>query len=554
MRLFTAIFLLSLSCNVSPRDVSIEGAPSPIYDLVIVNGYVIDGTGGARRRVDVAINGDSIVELGAIDPKLARSVLDASGLIVAPGFIDLLGQSEGPVLIDPRLESKARQGITTEVTGEGRSPGPINDAMAAEMNRTRPPGFPEVTWRTLADYMRFLEKRGTALNFAFYVGATNVREIVLGNADRQPTPSELRRMEEIVDSAMRDGAVGLSSALIYVPGRFATTEELTRLARVASKYGGGYYTHIRNEADTIESALDEAFAIARGADTSLDIFHLKVGGKQNWGSMSKIVTRIENERKAGLDVAANIYPYTATATSLTAIVPAAALQGGYENFVSLLRNPARRAEIVESINTSPFIARVGGPSGVLVRWIPDRSLALYERKRLSEIALMMNVTPGEAAAKLFETSISSPGAIYFSLAEDDTRAAWRQPWVSVGCDSGAVVGTMKEAGAHPRAYGTFPRIIARYSRTERLTSLEETVRRMTSLAAQRVHLDDRGILAKEKKADVVIFDEKVISDHSTYEEPHQLSTGVIHLFVNGTAVLRDGKLTGSLPGRVLRRD
>ena len=531
---------------------------TPDLDIAIVNGAIIDGTGAPRVRGDIGIKGDTIVAIGNLAGRTAKETIDARGRIVAPGFIDLLGVSEGAVLIDPNLESKVRQGVTTEVTGEGRSPGPIDDSIADEMNRTRPAGFPDVRWRTLAEYMTFLESRGSAINFAFYVGATNPREIVLGKTDRDPNAVEMKRMEAIVDQAMRDGAVGLSSALIYVPAVYAETEELTRLASVVAKHGGSYFTHIRNESDRIDSALDEAFRIAREARLPLNIFHLKIGGKQNWGRMPAVVARIEKEKKKGLDVAANVYPYTATSTGLTSIIPAWALEGGYEAFLGRLRNADLRSRIAKEIATSGFYARIGGAEGILVRRIPNPAFVQYERKRLSEIAALMTanertkIDPPEAALRLFEAGNATPTAIYFSMSESDVRIALRQSWVSLGSDSGAVVGEMKKSGAHPRAFGTFSRVLGHYVRDEKLFSLEEAVRKMTSLAASRVAIRDRGMVKKGLKADLVVFDPANVRDVSTYEDPHHYSEGVSDVLVNGVAIVREGKMTGKLPGRVLR--
>src|ERR1051325_3392314 len=442
--------LLLLACTAPATN-----APAPAaaargaaqYDVRIINGEIIDGTGKARSPADAGIRGDAIAAIGDLSNAAAKVTIDAKGQVVAPGFIDLLGHSEGAVLIDPHLEGKIRQGVTTEVTGEGHSPGPLDDAMAAEMNRTRPPGFPEVTWRSLAEYMQFLEKRGSAINFAFYIGAANPREIVLGTADRAPTPAELKRMEGIVDQSMRAGAVGLSTALIYPPGRFAKTEELIALARVAGRYGGGYWTHLRSESGDIMAALDEAMRIGREAKVPVNTFHLKTGGTMR-GHMPEVVAKFEAARKGGFDLASSVYPYTATSTDLTSLVPAWALDGGYLPFVARLKDPATRKRVAEAM-------RVGDGTTILVRNVPGGTpeMKQYERKRLADIAKAMNTTPAEAALRLFEASISSPIAIYFGLSEEDLQYAMKQPWVAVGSDSGAVVGAAKETGAHPRAYG-----------------------------------------------------------------------------------------------------
>ena len=533
--LATVLFLGCARPATPPPPAEPAGAAS--FDVIFRNGTVIDGTGKPGVRADVGIRGDEIAAVGDLATATATTVVDASGLVVAPGFIDLLGNSQAAVLIDPRLEGKVRQGVTTEVTGEGTSPGPIDDAMAAEMERTKPEGWPAVDWRALGEFMQVVERRGSAVNFAFYVGAKNPREMVLGHADRAPSAEELRRMEAIVDQAMKDGAVGLASALIYPPGRFARTEELIALARRA----GSYWTHLRSEASAIDAAIDEAIRIGREADVPVNIFHLKIGGQQNWGRMPQIIEKIERAQKSGVDIAANVYPYTATSTELTSIVPAWALEGGYEQFLARVRNAESRAKIAAALRGGRFAG--AGASTVLVRGTG---------KRLDALAKEMGVEPAEAALRLFEKSPrSSPVAIFFSLDEEDMKLALRQPWVAVGSDSGAVVGAMRNRGAHPRAYGTFSRIL-RYVREDDLMPLEEAIRKFTSLAADRAFLPDRGRLAEGMKADVVVFDPATVRDVSTYEDPHHFSEGVRDVMVNGEFVLRNAKMTGELPGRMLR--
>ncbi|MGH9459442.1 MAG: N-acyl-D-amino-acid deacylase family protein [Thermoanaerobaculia bacterium] len=538
-----ALVILALACSPAPSQP--EAPVAHDFDLIIRGGEVLDGTGSPPVRADVGIRGDTIAAVGDLSGSSTRTTLDAEGRIVAPGFIDLLGNSQAAVLIDPNLEGKIRQGVTTEVTGEGRSPGPVSEAMAAEMERTKPEGWPRVTWRTLGEFGEVVMRKGTALNFAFYVGATNPREMVLEDENRAPTPEELERMVAIVRQARAEGAVGVASALIYPPGRFATTAELIALARE----GGSYWTHLRSEGSAIEEAIDEAVTIAREAGVPLNIFHLKVGGSANWGRMPAIVRRIEAARASGVDIASCVYPYTATSTALTSIVPAWALEGSYLDFVARLKNPDTRARIREALASGRLAG--DGASTIVVRGIPSETMKRYERMRLDAIAEAMKVGAAEAALRLFEESRSSPIGIYFSLDEDDMRHALVQPWVAVCSDSGAVVGKMRESGAHPRAYGTFPRILGVYVREEKLMPLEEAVRKMTSLAASRAGLSDRGTLRAGMKADVVVFDPETIADRSTYEDPHHFSVGIDHVIVNGSPVFRDGKMTGVLPGRIL---
>ena len=533
---------LALSCaSVRPA------APPAALDLKIVHGRIVDGTGAPWFRGDVGVRGDRIVAVGDLGATPALRTIDAGGRMVAPGFIDLLGQSQGSVLIDPSLEGKIRQGVTTEVTGEGWSPGPVSEEQAAERQAAG-----ERAWRTLGDYFAVLERQGIATNFAFLVGATNPRAIVLGMGDRDPNEEEMVRMEGLVDAAMRDGAIGISTSLIYVPATFAETEELVRLAAVARRHGGVYFTHIRNEGDDIMPALEEAFEIGRRTGIPVNIWHLKTSGPANHGRMPSVIAKIEEARREGVDVAANMYPYIASSTGLTMLVPSWALEGGYAAFQRRLRDPELRAKIAAEVERSGLPSRATGADGVLVTRIPNRELEHLERKNLEQIAGEMGVPPIEALLRLYEQSPSAPGAVYFTMNEEDVQFALRQPFIAIGADSGSVPASRRSQGAHPRAYGTFPRVVGHYARDLGLFSVEEAVRKMTSLAAARAQLRDRGVIREGMKADIIVFDPETIRDRSTFEDPHQYSEGVEAVIVNGVAVLEGGEMTGARPGRVLR--
>lgn len=518
------------------------------YDLVIHGGTIIDGTGAPSFTTDIGIRGDEIIAMGQLDPDSARDSIDATGLVVAPGFIDLLGWSHNAVFRDPRLEGKIRQGVTTEATGEGTSPAPIS---GSEIERRSSEG--ERPAATMAEFMDRLDQNGSAINFALFVGATNPRIMVLGYEDREPTEAEMQEMERIIDQAMREGAIGISTSLIYVPATFASTDELVRLARVAQRHGGVYFTHIRNESDQMMAAIDEAIHIGRETGIPVNIWHLKRAGRNNWGTMGEAIARIQAARDEGLDVAANIYPYEASSTGLSAVLPTWALEGGYAAMKERLTDPDLRPRIIREIQDSAFYGRLGGFSGVLVTQIPHPELAQYERMRLSEIAEAMGVEPMDALLRLYEETPYSPSAIYFQMSMEDVHTAARVPWVSVGADSGAFVGDPSSGGVHPRAYGTFPRIVGPFVRDEELFTLEEAIRKITSQAAARLHLWDRGILRPGMKADITAFDPDTIRDVSTYEDPHHQSIGVEHVIVNGVPVLRSGAMTGELPGRTLRK-
>ena len=507
----------------------------PLLDLKIINGRIIDGTGAPWFRGDVGIRGDTIVAVGDLSAASATTTVDARDQIISPGFIDLLGQSQSAVLTDPHLEAKVRQGVTTEVTGEGFSPGP---------SATGP-------WKTLADYFAALEKQGTAINFALFVGASNPREMVIGDINRPPTADEMRQMEAIVDQAMREGAIGVSTSLIYLPAMYSTTDEIINLAKVAAKYGGVYFSHIRDEADKIDSALDELFRIGREARIPVNVWHMKVSQPVNWGRMPHVIDRINEARAEGIDVAANAYPYIASSTSLSTVAPDWALEGGYSEFQKRLADPEQRAKIADWIHDEVVRRR---DRGIYVGHIANPALAQYEKKFIEHIAVEMGTTPEEALIKLFSETPSSPSVIFFSMSEPDVQYALKQPWVSIGSDSGSPTPQARAtaAPAHPRAYGTFPRVLGHYVRDEKLFTLEEAVRKMTSQAADRVQLTDRGVIRPGMKADLVVFDPMRIRDVATYEDPHHFSDGIIDVIVNGIPVLKEEQMTDALPGKVLR--
>ncbi len=526
MKRFAVVMLLFASCATTQK---------PMLDLKITNGRIIDGTGAPWYRGDIGIRGDTIIAIGDLSATAATATLDARDQIVSPGFIDLLGQSQSAVLTDPHLEAKVRQGVTTEVTGEGFSPGPsINGP-----------------WKKLSDYFAALEKQGTAINFALFVGASNPREMVIGKVNRRPTADEMRQMEAIVDEAMREGAIGVSTSLIYLPAMYSSTDEIINLARVSVKYGGVYFSHIRDEGDQIDSALDEAFRIGREAHIPVNIWHMKVSAPRNWGRMPHVIDRIIEARAEGIDVAANVYPYIASSTSLSTLAPDWALEGGYSELTKRLADSEQRAKIAAWLHDEVVNRR---EHGIYVGRIANPALAQYEKKFIEQIAAELGTTPEEALMKLFSETPTSPSVIFFSMNEPDVQFALEQPWVSIGSDSGSPTPQARATAAstHPRAYGTFPRVLGRYVRDEKLFTLEEAVRKMTSQAADRAQLADRGVLRPGMKADLVVFDPARIRDVATYEDPHHFSEGIIDVIVNGVPVLRDEQMTDTLPGKVLR--
>lgn len=530
-------------CASLPR-----AASSPPYDVLLANARIVDGTGNPWYRGDVAIADDRIAAMGPRLPRSgARRVIDARGMTVAPGFIDMLGHSELSILRVPRAESKITQGITSEITGEVESAWP-NTTPAAP---APPAGEP---WRSLGEYFRRLESPGSAINLGTYVAAGSVRRAVMGDASRHPTAVELDRMGALVDSAMRDGAMGFSTGLIYPPTTFFSTAELVTLARRAAAFGGGYASHIRSEGDSLLAAIREAIGIGRAAGTWIEIRHLKSHQLQQ---MRQAVALIDSARAAGIDVTADMYPYTASGTGLSAILPSWVQAGGVDSMLARLRDPAVRARLRAAREAA---ARRGGadargPAATMINQVRRDSLRQYEGKRLDEVGRMRGEDPYEAAYDILIADTGATSAMYFSWSEDALRLAMRQPWVSFGQDAGAAAPDTaggRPGRGHPRAFGTFPRVLGRYVRQDSVLTLEEALRRMTSLAAQRVGLTGRGVLRPGMYADVVVFDPATIVDRATYERPRELSAGVAYVFVNGVAVVDSGRVTGALPGRALR--
>jgi N-acyl-D-amino-acid deacylase len=530
-------------------------SPSPAYDLVFSGGRVVDGSGAPWFRADVGVRGDRIAAVGDLSQAKARRRIDASRLVVAPGFIDMLGQSEYNVLVDNRAASKITQGITTEITGEGHAIAPVNATMIEADNAIWKHYGVKPNWTTLRGYFAALEKARPAINLGTFVGAGGVRELVLGRENRPPLPAELKKMEEAVAQAMEEGALGLSTSLLYVPSRFATTEEIVALARVARRYGGSYITHQRDEGDGIDASLDEVFKIARDADIPTEIYHLKTAGRANWGRMPAVLKRIEEARAQGLDVSADVYPWTASSNSLHASLPVWAREGTREAMVARLSDPSVRARVRTEMEKENSDWPEGGASRILITDVLDPSLEKYEGRNLDEIAKAEGKHPVDALMDIVVGDKGNTAKINFSMSEDDVRAAVRHPLVSMCTDSGASAtdGIFSKERNHPRGWGSATRILGRYVREEKLLPLEEAVRKMTSLPASRMRLRERGQIRPGFFADLVAFDPETVRDRSTYENPWHYSEGIPFVSVNGQLVVDGGAITAARPGRVLRR-
>jgi N-acyl-D-amino-acid deacylase len=540
-------------------DADLRNSTGAAYDLLIRNGHIIDGSGNPWYAADVAVSGDRIAAIGDLREAHAKREIDAKDRIVAPGFIDMLGQSEVSLLLDNRSLSKLSQGITTEITGEGGSIAPQNEKTIEPQKPFLEHYKLTIDWTTLDGYFRRLEKQGTPLNIGTYVGSAQVREAVIGDDDRAPTPAELEQMKSLVEQAMKDGALGVSSALIYPPNIYAKTDELIALAQIASKYSGLYATHMRSEGASEMPALAEAIRIGREAHLPVEIFHLKVSGKPRWGNMKSVVATIQNARDSGLDIAADMYPYPAGATALASALPPWVADGGVHKLLERLKDPAIRGRIKKELardhpDWENLFYDCGGAPGILIASVEKPELKQFEGKTVDDVAKVWKKSPEDTLMDFILDDGAQTGAIYFMASEEDLRTGISQPWTSIGLDAGemSLDGPIYEAHGHPRAMGSMPRFLGRYVRDEHLMPLEAAVRKITSLPAQRERLDARGLLKPNYFADITIFDPASIIDHATFTKPDQLSEGIDFTIVNGQIEYDRGKLTGVTAGKVLR--
>lgn len=536
----------------------VQAQTEPAFDLVITNGHIMDGSGSPWYSGDLGIRAGKIAAIGNLSQAPRKRTIDAGGKVVAPGFIDMLGQSEMTILVDPRLPSKIYQGITSEITGEGNSIAPLNDAIIQSDSKSYDYYHVTPDWRTFRQYFGRLEKHGIGINLASYVGATQVRRMVLGDEDKQPTPEQLEQMKQLVREAMRDGAVGVFTSLEYAPAPYAKTDELIALAEEAGKFGGIYATHMRNESDSVLESIDEALRIGREGHIPVEIWHIKVAGRNNWGRMPEVVAKINAARAARADISADTYAYTAWYNDFSAFIPPWAHDGGTQKLVERLKDPATRARIRKDMLTPSRDwdnewQEIPGPEAIMIGAVQNPALLSMQGKRLSEVATLWNKDPMDA---MFDFLIQDPntGVAVFGMSQPDVTLALQQPWVSVDNDSEGTSpeGLLGQAHPHPRAYGTFPRILSKYVREDKALSLEDAIRKFTALPAQRMRLSDRGVLKTGMWADVVVFDPAAVRDRATFDNPNQLSEGMEYVLVNGAPVIERGKMTGTLPGKVLR--
>jgi N-acyl-D-amino-acid deacylase len=555
------VLIAAASATIGIRSLARQEAneASESYDVIIRGGHILDGTGNPWYAADIGIRGDKIAAIGKLDNASAKQTIDATGKIVSPGFIDMLGQSEMSLLIDKRSLSKLSQGITSEITGEGQSAAPQDELTLGPLKPFLEHYHLTIDWTDLSGYFDRLEKSGTPLNLGTYVGAAQVREAVIGDDDRAPTAEELEKMKALVAQAMQQGALGLSTALIYPPGHYAKTDELIALAKVASQYGGIYGSHMRSEGQTEMQAIDEAFEIGREAHLPVEIFHLKVSGKSRWGSMPKVVAKIEAARDSGLDVAASMYPYLAGATALASCLPPWVANGGTDKLLGRLRDPATRRRIkLEMATDHPSWENLyfdsGGPSGVMISGVVNPDLKKYDGKTVAQLAQAEKKDPLDALFDFVIADHAQTGALYFIASEQDLRYGLKQRWTSICLDANetSLDGPLFEPHNHPRAWGSMPRFLGHYVRDLHLVPLSEAIRKMTSLPAEREHLAGRGLLKQGFFADITVFDPATIIDKATYTDPNQMSAGVDYVFVNGQLEFENGKLTGVAAGQALR--
>jgi len=558
MRSALISFCLTLVCSAG---LACTTAPAlPQYDVVLRGGTVYDGSGGPGLAVDVGIRGDRIATVGTLAQSSGATTIDARGLAVAPGFINMLSWSTESLLVDGRSQGEIREGVTLEIFGEGSSMGPLNDAMKKRMVEQMGDLKYEITWTTLSEYLKELERRGVSTNVASFVGATTIREHVIGLEDKKPTPEQLDQMRALVRQEMEAGALGIGSSLIYAPAFYASTEELIELCKVASAYGGSYISHMRSEANRLLEAVDELIRISREAKIPAEIYHLKAAGQANWPKMDTVIATIQKARAEGLKITADMYTYPAGATGLDAAMPPWVLDGGYDEAYKRLRDPATRKKIAQAITTPStdwenlFLA-AGSPDRVLLVEFKSDALKPLTGKTLAEAAALRKESVPDTIMNLVLEDRSRVGTVYFMMSEDNIQKQIRLPWVSFGSDASSMAPEppFTKSSAHPRAYGNFARLLGKYVREEKVIPLEEAVRRLSGLPATNLRLENRGFLREGMFADVVVFDPAQIADKATFQQPHQYAVGMKHVFVNGKQVLKDGEHTGAKPGRAVGR-
>ena len=562
MKLLLPYYLVASAAVFSlPLAGAVEASPSnsaQVFDVLIKGGTVYDGSGAEGRVADVAIRGDRIVGVGNFENSQAKRVLDAHGLAVAPGFINMLSWSTESLIVDGRSQSEIRQGVTTEIMGEGESMGPVNDRVRDYMLKQQTDIKYDITWKTLAEYLQYLEKRGVSCNVASFIGATTIRENVIGFENKEPTPEQLDQMRELVRREMEAGALGIGTALIYPPAFYAKTEELIELCKVAAKYKGKYISHMRSEGNHLLEAFDELLRISREANIPAELYHIKAAGQKNWSKMDALLARIEAAQKEGRPIRANMYTYIAGGTGLDACLPPWTEDGGYPELLKRLRDPEIRKKIAADVKVDTdkwenLYLAAGSPDRIIVGDFTSEKLKPLTNKSLAEIARIRGKDPIETIMDLLSENEKPIGATYFLMSEENVKKEIAKPWISFGSDeaSQAPEGIFLKSTPHPRAYGTFARVLGKYVREEKLVSLPEAIRRLSALPATNLELDHRGFLKTDMFADVVVFDPTTITDHATFEKPAQYATGVKEVFVNGVEVLKDGEHTGAKPGRAL---
>jgi N-acyl-D-amino-acid deacylase len=554
------IQLIRRLCLLFAVAVAISCGGGEKYDTIIRNGMVYDGLGGDAGRADIGIRGDTIAFIGDLSGATGSREVDAQGMAVAPGFINMLSWATESLIEDGRSQSDLRQGVTLEVFGEGWSMGPLNDRIRARELQSQSDIKYDITWKTLGGYLDYLEKKGVSTNVASFIGATTVRDYVIGEDNRPPTPGELDSMRALVRQAMEEGALGVGSSLIYPPAFFASTEELIELCKVASAYGGSYISHMRSEGNRLHEAVEELIRIAKEANIHAEIYHLKAAGKDNWGKMDSVIRRIERARAEGLKITADMYPYIAGATGLTASLPPSLQDGGFGKLRERLQDPGIRAQMKKAMNTNAtdwenLYYGAGGAEKVLLLGFRQDSLKKFTGKTLAEVAKIRGLDPEETAMDLIVQDSSRVGVAYFLMQEENVAKQVTLPWMSFGSDEGSYTneGVFLKSSAHPRAYGTFARVLGKYVREEKRMSLAEAIRKLSNLPATNLGLDRRGALKPGFFADIVVFDPDTITDVASFEKPHQYARGVQHVWVNGMHTLSGGEHTGALAGRALRK-